>query len=285
MPKDFYILLIPVIAGISYGLQAYLLSNLSRKLDGLTISMYRSLSFFITFLPLIFLVPFHEIIKILNYWELIIISGFFGAFGSIFFFQATKYLPMGIASSINQSFIILVFLWSYLFLGIILETKLYVYSLIILIGIVIINTCKTKSMNKKGLLYIILSIIFASITIFTIGIVSKYNNPIVTGIIWELVIGVFLLLIYYFRKNTKKEFNTSLFKKITLYASPTVIGSTLMPLSVKYFGTGISNLIINGVSTLTIIILSFIIIKEKISLKQTVGVFTIFLGVALINIF
>lgn len=289
------IFLLAACAGICYAVQGTLLSKYAREFDGFTSSLFRNASFIITMLPILYFAGWDGIISMKNSWGYILLSGVFGMMSLSFTFSAHKYLPVAIANAIGQLSPLLIFVWTFFLLGLIPSWQELLFVGVILLGLVILNTTKYEFTHldgdhKKGFIFAFSGIVLGSISVSMMVAATKISDPYAVGYFWESTIGVFFIMAYFAKKKIlgKKDAKLPSRKKIlyiALAASPTIIGSFLLPLAMSMGTPGAISTVVSGVAAITGMTLAWIIYKEKLSPQHLLGVACILAGVGLMRMF
>jgi len=133
MDPLFYLFAIGSVLG--YVLQAALLIRFARKMDGLSLSFYRNISFVVSLLPLLFGASLADIQGVLHYWPWLLTSGFTGGIYLALSFTALQYIAVSISSTLNKAIsTITLALLGWLFLGQVLSVPHIILMSVILIG-------------------------------------------------------------------------------------------------------------------------------------------------------
>lgn len=292
---DFTIFLISSIAGFSYALQGTLLSKYARKFDGFTSSLFRNTSFIVTMSPLLFIAGWDGISSVSDSWHYILFSGIFGFISLPFIFNAHKYLPVGIANGVGQISPLFILLWGFIFLDQSIHWYQGVFVSFVLLGLIILNSGGFSEMkhlkddSKKGFLYALLGVLFGSICVFLMVMAVQVSDPFAVAYFWESTIGVFFLFTFFIRTKILKHTIPLPSKKeifqIALASSPTVVGSSLLPLAMSMGIAGLISTNVSAVAAVSAIVLSYFLYKEKLKKKHFFGIFCIVLGIGLLKSF
>ncbi len=310
------IFLLAGIAGFCYALQGTLLSKYAREFDGFTSSLFRNASLILTMTPLLFFAGWEGIISMQDSWGYIVFSGVFGMISLSFGFSAHKYLPVAIANSIGQLSPLLIFLWTFFLLDLVPTWQELLFVAIILIGLVVLNTSKYKfdhleDDNSKGFLFAFLGIFFGSLSVSMMVSAAKTSSEIshiyAVGYFWEASIGIFFLLAYFFKQKFLKKNDTENMNipevlrvflgkknatlptkkqalKIALAASPTIIGSTLLPIAMSMGTPGAVSTTTSAIAAITGITLAWFLYKEKLSIHHFIGIACILIGIGCMQV-
>lgn len=244
---------------LGYTLQGTLMARFVRAIDPLSAGFYRSVTFFISLLPLLFLAEMSEIIGIKDYWLEISIAAILGAAAQWASFWTIRFFPLGIAGAIKMGlFVCFSLLLGGLFSNEILSATQIIAVLFILIGATLLGIRKEKMSHLepvgflKGTILLIMTSIFLSVSVFFVAKVARELSPWVSGYFWEIGVAIFAGIFLFFRKITTgqsiEKISPKTFWLIFLTASPTLIGTGCFALAVNYGPVGIVNAIsVSGV--------------------------------------
>ncbi len=283
-----------LISTIGYAFQSSLMVGYYRLLDTLSAITYRSLSLGFTMLPLALLGYIYGPNNLIPFIPTILLAGLLTTFA--YWARALSYcvLPVGIAVGICEALkTIAVIICGVLFLSEFLTTTQLSILGFLLITIVILGILKERNdipvnvLPIKGSIYCLVYGIFNALSIAMIANASRSIHPFLVAWSWQLSAGVFGLLIALIRgKLGRSSFQIVSKKdtfKITIYTSPSVIGTGFFALAISLGPIAI----VSAIGTLTIVIttiLAFYIYKEKLHLKQWILLILIMLSICLLKI-
>lgn len=277
--------LLAIISMLGYAVQETLMARYARQMEGLSIAMYRSLSLTISMLPLLF---FAEIsFAQWQPWLWLALAGFCGAVATPFFFTAQKYLPLGIVSAVARMTVLLLLLWTYLFLGETVGALEMAFVLLTLAGVVLLSLQKSVSVNPtfstaKGLAAIIMFSVALSFAWFFLNLASQGMDPLVAAYFWETGIAIILLFFvasrYIMTRKKPVAISGREFLTILFAASGTVFGTGAFVLAGQYGSLGIAAAI--GASGIVVVTLfSLWLYKEKLNMWQSVAMGVVMVGI------
>lgn len=279
-----------VLSVIGYSVQNALVVNFVRAHDELEISMYRTLSFFVTLSPLLFFVPKESFQNIPHVLPILAYSGFFGAVGVWMFYSSLRFLPFAVANSFSRASTV------FLLLGISFFFKEYLsWSQIAAIGLILISTfflalqkhhlSHLDARTGKGILTALTGGVIIGFSFYFMGDLGKQTHPFFAGYAWECSIGLFSLLLYSIRIFYKKEyfrFSFSQFIKVALCASPTLLGTGGFAYALTIGNAAVASAI-GSLGIIVNAILSYFLHNEKPNCEQSLGMFGILLGAILLQ--
>lgn len=283
-----------IVSGFLYALQQVLLVSFARKIDPLTVSVYRNLSFLFTMSPILFLgwkTSSLPLFSPFSYWYFLLPACFTGALFFWSFLQVQRSIPVGFAAAFNQLNPIVLLFLSFVFLHQKISLISFLFICIIVLGTIFLSLQKVQlshleTPNKKTFFLILLCILCGSSTFFFMSIVANATNPFLTGYFWEGGIGFFFLLfallrLWFFSKRRKKYSLILSPKKIfaiTFAASPTVLASALLPFAMTLGSIGVAHAINGASSLLFSLILAFFVFHEKLQYKSIFFIVIILIG-------
>jgi len=267
-----------ILSMLAYTFQGTLLVHHARKIDGLSLAVYRNLSLGISMIPLLFLANKADFLAIPQFIPLILAAGLSGAISLSLSFTAIKFLPVGVSNAFgNSATVIIIF-----FLGFVFFQENLSLAQAILIGIILgsgillgFQNNHMSHLDKRTSLGIIIRIIgsiFTGITFFLMSKVARELNPYIAAYSWELLIGIFALILALgrsaFSKHKIKKISWKEFGKILLISSPTLIGSGGFAYAITIGPVGIASAISVGGGMFVSMILADLWYNEKLDLKK-----------------
>tara|TARA_B110000285_G_scaffold53854_1_gene61377 strand:- start:81 stop:524 length:444 start_codon:yes stop_codon:yes gene_type:complete len=142
-------------------------------------------------------------------------------------------------------------------------------------------------------LYIIISLGW-SLPFFLIKDLTKYLSQIeiliLSHLIWHLFILLFLVYIWIFNKNIGQNFITKI-KNIPIKYRYYLIFITIISIISQYSyftllkKNNVSKVIpiLNGLSNIAIVIIAYLLFKEKLTFIKVIGILLVIVGIYLIN--
>lgn len=282
-----------ILSMLSYTINNALLVDFARKMDSLSITVYRNLSLAITMTPVLLFVEPGSLGKMGQNWWLILVAALAGAVSLGFRLAAYNYIPVGIASALDKFRVIFIAILAYVFLGETLNSSELINVLIIIIGTVFLGLQNNKmphlnEKSLKGYFYLGMNVISIGTGFFCFSLVSRNVDPLLAGYLWESLIGIFAFILVVGRQiTTGKKFQIIPKKdilKIALIVSPTVIGTAAFALAVKLGDIAVASAI-GATGTVLMTIYSHYYHHEKLDFKQWLGILIVIGGVIGLNIF
>lgn len=284
-----------LIAGIGYSLHNILLVSFARSMDGLSITVYRNLSFIVTLSPLLFLAGFDGTKDTLEYWPYLIGAGITGASGYLFLLESQKYLPVGIATVIASTMPLFLLLWGFLVFGETISPISFFFVLIVILGVSLVASAKSHPMphldqrTMLGFFYAFLFALFGSLSYFFMSFSASHADPFAAGYFWEISVGFSAILLVILRKIVfQKKFTVLSPKKsleIALRSSPILFASGIIPLAMSLGPPGIAQSLSNASGIIVAVLLSIVFFHEHLRLIQYIAIGIIIAGVFGLRVF
>lgn len=278
---------------LGYSVHNVLIAKYARKMDGLSLSIYRNLSLIVSMSPVLLFVSMEEFKSLPEVLPYLIYSGITGTISIIFQYESYKYLPVGIVSALIKIRVILVTLWAYLFLGESIPLHTLVIIGVILASSLFLGTQKhhMPHLNKKtekGIAFTVLNAFFVSLAIFFMSAASRKTDPLMAGYLWESFIGVFALIAGLSRQLVTgikiEKISLKRFKKLTLISLLATIGTGAFALAVQDGAIGVVSAIA-AAGTIFVTAASHFYHHEKLNLKQLIGIGAVVLGIIGLKLF
>lgn len=283
------------IAIFSYGIQIPLLVHFVRKTDGLIVTVYRNLSLGLTMLPVLFFVPLSEVMSIISHIPTLLLASGFGAFAFIVNLNASKYLAVGVTSSIRQVvYVTVAIILGFLFL----DEHLTFFQLVLLAGILSGGITLTLSKSShthlntedawKGVVLAMVGGVGYALSFLYFSILSREISPWVAGYFWELTIGIIAFLYWQIRIYINNEDNKNLFSvrevvTIAAISLATIAGTVSYGFAVNFGPYALAS----GLVTTTVLIttlISWFLFKEKLTPKQLLLISTVVILIFLLRV-
>ena len=291
-----------LLAAFFWSIAVIIFKSASNKLSPLLITALKNtiaLLCFIVFFIIADIPIWYDKLNNIDYLK-IIISGFLGmGLGDILFIYALSQIGANRIAIINCFEPAVIYFFSIILLGTILTMQQLIGFLIVIISILIITYEKDiddidPAIKRKGMLIHIFSILLSSFGIVLIKpVLSKINN-IIHVQLWITAFRLFpgfiiAWIIFLFQKN-KWTLLQPLKQSDVLWKI--IISSGLGTfIALNFWILGYANIekppiasIIGQTSAVFIVVLSFIILKERISKLRIVSILTAIIGVVLITI-
>lgn len=286
--------LLAILSTFAYSLQSSLLVKQARAMDRLSLAFYRMLSLSFVLLPLLLGVDIDDYRALLTLYPQLLLSGLCGGFFLWTQFYAVKFIPVGVATSINQSTRTLIaFLMGYFLLAQTLMTVQAVLIIAILCGGIIVATSKNtmahlESSRAKGVAVSVLGGCLGAVSFFILSISTKQANPFMIGYFWELGIFFATVLILTLRYITTgkplERISCRAFKGITLASSPTLIGTAGAALALQIGPLAIF-MSIASLSVVLSVVFGRLLYNERLKPLQWLGIILSLAGVIGLKIY
>ncbi|MBT3349327.1 hypothetical protein HN954_01655 [bacterium] len=282
-----------VISMAAYAVQNTLLVHHVRKLDGLSVAIFRNFSLIVTMSPLLFLATRAEIFAVFQNWPLLLAASATGAISLTFSLWSIKFLPVGISLAFRRGLgAILMFVAGFLMFG---ETISLIEAGIVLL-VILTTTWVTLIKNnfehlnhrvRIGFLLAIICTIFGVITFSLMSLLAREAGPAATGYFWEMGIGICALMIGFGRQifGGKKiaKISGKVFLKIALISWPTLIATGSFAYAVTLGPIGIANAIGTG-GILVGTVMAHFLYREKLKKMQWILIFAIAAEIAIFKL-
>ena len=271
--------LLSVLAMLGFSLGYLFMTPLIRRIPTFQSASYRGLGLMITMAPFLLLVPKEDFLQIPNFALEILLSGIFSTISLWAYFKAIQYSPVGIASSLRQGFgVILLAILSIYFLENDIAPIQWILIFVILLANGYLGLTKSKGetfISSKAFIYSLIAGPTFALGYFFMAKVSIELSPFISGYLWEASVGILSLIISLLIKEHQEEpLRLNLLAQGTLRASPTVMGTFCAAFAITLGPAGITGAIGAG-AIVVISVLSALIYKEKLSLRQWVTILVI----------
>ena len=273
--------LVAVGSMLAYSLQNALMLHFSRKMDGLSVATYRGLSFIVTMTPLFLAGSFDDGSAIMRYWPWLILSGLCGGIYLACAYNAQNFIPVGVAISVHRAFAtITIIIVSSIFFGESLHSTELLLIAGILAGTISLGLQKNhhhylQHSRLKGISLSAFGSLPYTVAIAIFAMVSRAENPWIAGYFWEVSIGIGGLILGALRwmitgKRLARVSRGDVLR-LSLAASPTVIGTGLFGLAMKMGSISITSGIGNGTLVVTSL-LAWFFYGERLRLWQWLSI-------------
>ncbi len=267
------------------------------KLSPIALNLYKTLISVVLILPLIFLEDISKNISALTTFEylLLIISGFLGiAIADSLFFKSLNILGAGMTAIVDCVYSPMTILLAFLFLSEELRMSTILGSFLVAAAVVVGAYQKNKgdldikktalgvSFGISGIFFMVVSVIIMK------PVLAKTSVFFVTEI--RLIAGLIgILILIFFRKNSKELLQTAVQRSNFRYALPgTILGNVLgMTLWIAAFKmTDINSAaILNQTNTIFILIFASIFLKEQFTAKKFISTVLAISGSLIVMLF
>ncbi len=273
---------------LAYAVQNTLLVHHARKIDGLSLAFYRNISFVITLSPLLLGASQEDIVEVISHWPLLLFAAITGGVSLSLAFGAYRFLGASFSGCISTTIATL----STATLGwIVLSEQIslvgIVFIAVTVAGVLVFgfHYRHFPHLDEKFALGIAMAFssgILVSLTKFSVSVLSREANPLVSGYFWETTIGVACGILILIRNIfLKKRLQRITFKKFLIIAgctSPTLIGTGLFCLASRSGPIAIVGAISSG-GLVVISLLAWAWYHERVAAKQWAGIALILAGI------
>ena len=273
---------------------AVILFDLSGRLfTSLQISLIKNLIGVIGFIITILILKITILDFSLNEIFILIFSGILGvALGDFLFLKSLSIVGSGISAIIATIYVPSIFFIAYIFFGEIITKKVIIGGVLISCAIFIGTYKISKTLNQKiflkGIIFGILAQIFTAISVLMVKPIME-NHSVVSIALVRFGIGLIGILIVLIKIKgfvfLKETFNTGLKNLYVIMGS--ILGTYL---SVIFWLAGFKYTmasraaVYNELSTIMIIVMAYIFLKEPMPKRKCLAVFIAFIGALIVSI-
>jgi drug/metabolite transporter (DMT)-like permease len=211
-------LLAIILSFTGYAVQGTLMAKYAREMDGLSTVVYRSGSLIFTMLPLLYFATWTEIRGISDYWLEISLAGITAVVGSALSFYSMKFMSIGIKNVFSK---MIGTIWAIILGFLFFHETITLAQGILMFFVLVSGYMLSREKNDfehldnniwKGLVLTFLSQIIVGVSFYYVAYVSRELSPYVAGYFWEVLIGIFAIIIVIFRPlyDGKKLYKISL---------------------------------------------------------------------------
>lgn len=257
-------------------------------MDRLSLAFYRMLSLSVILAPMLLGVEMSDYQQLPSLMPMLLLSGICGGTYVWAQFYAVQFIPLGVATSLNQSVRTLAaILLGYLLLAESLVSIQIILIAIVSIGGAIVASSKNNMQHlhndtSRGVLISLMAGLLGATSFFILSSASKQANPFMIGYFWEFSIllgtGFILILRRCFAQRGLHSVTAKEFKGIALASSPTLFGTAGAALALQQGSLAIF-MAIASLSVILAAIFGRVLYKEKLRTMQWVGITISLLGV------
>ena len=228
-----------------------------------------------------------------NDLKILVLSGFFGiAIGDLLFLASLKRLGAGLNAIVSTTYTPFIFFLAYIILNESISIATYLGSTLILIGIVIGSFKHNRLYNKKdlllGLLFGVLAQVFTTASIIYVKpLMQEYSVVSIAFVRFSIgLIFNTIFLVYFEGASSIRKSIVLGFNNVYLVSGAflgTFISVLLWLAGFKYTLAGRAA-IYNQLSTIFIILLASVFLKESMTIKKWVAVFCAFFGALIVSL-
>lgn len=286
--------LLAFISTFAYSLQSSLLVKQARSMDRLSLAFYRMLSLSFILSPMLIGVEAEDYSQLPELIPGLLLSGLCGGTYIWAQFYAIQFIPLGVATSLNQSVrTIAAFALGYLLLDESIIPLQAVLMVIILIGGAIVASSKNNMQHlqndpRRGVLISLMAGLLGATTFFILSNSTKQANPFMVGYFWEFSILLGTAVILVIRKLSGNLGLQSVsfkdFRGIALASSPTLLGTAGAALALQSGSLAIF-MAIASLSVVLSAVFGRVLYGEKLRWLQWVGIWVSLLGVIVLKLY
>lgn len=270
--------IVALISTLAYAIQGTLMASYYRSMDQLSAVAYRGLSLGFSMLPLLLFVSPADFASVPSLAGSILGASVCAALGNLYIARAYCDLPVGIASGMGMSCAaLLAGALGFLLLGEVLTPRQIFFSVLVLIALTMLGMARSEEATpnhhniRRGVINCVLFGLFLGSAYSFVGMVSRSMHPFLVGYLWEFTIGIIAAIMAVGRSFGGGPSITipparDLWK-ITLYSSPTAIGTGFYALAMTMGPIGIATAIISTMMVFNTIFAAYLY-KERLSAKQ-----------------
>ncbi len=282
------------ISMFGYALQNVLMTRYVRKIEVLSAGFYRNITFFVSFLPLLYFVPSDSYSMVHTFWPEIILACFLGAGSQWTRFLSLRYLPIGTSSAVVLGFNVLFsVLLGWVFFSEVLSFWVLVCIFITLAGSVILSTLKNDAPHLepasviKGFLLLLATSVMLTTAFFFVAKLSRELDPMLSAYVWESGIAVAALVFITGRKlfggAGLERVSLKTFSKIFWCVLPTLLGTAGFALAITLGPLGIVSAI-SATGVFVITGLSILLYKETLTYRHYIAMGATIAGVVALRL-
>lgn len=272
----FYALVIGTMIGFS--LQNVLLVKYARRMDTLSLSLYRNIALGILMLPLLFLAGDEgDVFSALSYWPRFVLIGVMGGLFLTFIYKSYAYIAVGLASTFSKAFIIvLTTVLGWLLIGDEFSVVTTVMITLLMLSSLWLAFIKNHLPHldgrfSRGIFFILIAAPAQTCILLTVAVLARTEHPLIIAYFWEasIILGSSLVLLirYAVSRVPLQAISVSDFCEIALRSSPTVLGTCLFSMAAQLGPVGV----IGAISTGELVLVSLLSSKlygDKLSRMQ-----------------
>ena len=284
-----------ILAMFCYSLQDAFMAHFARKIESLSMSVYRNLSLGISMFVVFLFVPWQDVYSFAPKQMLVLgFSSFCGSLAVTLFSLSSKTLPVGIGAGIRVTAnTLMMVLIGFILFGEILNKWELLVILFVILGILLLTMQKIDVKHLihgnplKGFIYSIIGGFCAAFAFSFMSEAARNENPLVVAYFWELFIGIFALIIgifrYLFFKIKIEKISKKTFLHILLGATPTVVGTVSFTIAIRHVPIGIAGAFL-ALDVLMLSLFGVFMFKEKLQPLQLLGIVMVVLSVVILKI-
>ena len=264
---------------LSFGIHSALIVSFARRFDALVVATYRSLSLIVTMAPLLIFVSWEETLAITEHAWPIVLSAGIGSIAFTLSITGSRYLPIGVASSLRQTISVPVAI----VIGMLfLQEFLTLAQILLLVGIgacavwlTLLRSDQPHLDPKLASWGITLSVcagVGSALAWYFFSVAARELNPFVAAYFVEVGVGLFTLF-YLVVLRVSRVHTSSLYmplgtlRNIALVGMLTISGTAGYALAVNYGPYPLASGLMTG-AILIATVLAWFLFKERLRVLQ-----------------
>ncbi len=262
-------------------------------MDRLSLAVYRMLALSIILLPLLLGVSGVDYQKLAPLSAHLLLSGLCGA-GFIWSqFYAVQFIPVGIATSLNQSTRTLsAFLLGYFLLDQSLIALQALLILVILLATSLVGSTKNPMLHLdnnlvRGALVSAISGLLGAVSLFILSFAIEQANPYMIGYFWEFSILIGTLMILAMRRISGRaglqKISVQSFLKIAMASSSTLIGTACAVMALQQVSLAIF-MAIGSLGVISASLFGRLLYQERLHQRQWLGILLSLIAVSALKL-
>ena len=286
--------LLAFISTFAYSLQSSLLVKQARSMDRLSLAFYRMLSLSFILSPMLLGVNADDYQALPALMPSLLLSGICGGTYIWAQFYAVQFIPLGVATSLNQSVrTVAAFALGYFLLNESLVPLQAMLMVIVLVGGGIVASSKNAMQHlhndmRRGVLISLIAGLLGATSFFILGAATKQANPFMVGYFWEFSILLGSAVILIIRKLSGnlglQTVSYKEFRGIAFASSPTLLGTAGAALALQNGSLAIF-MAIASLSVVLSALFGRILYAEKLRTVQWIGIWISLLGVVALKLY
>lgn len=275
-------LIFSLLSLVSLGTGWFLISRSTKTISPILSSLLIQL---VGIPALLFIIPFIPLdLSIDSIWPILLI-GVYESFVMLILFYAMKIGDTGVVLPITDGYAVITTILGVIFLQDEFSRFMALGFILLITGITLISVNITKKLTvKSGVIPALISAVGTGIYFFFIGLALENSNWFTMALFIRISISITLTIILLLKKlDIKSEIKNVEWKYIISGAILDVIGFSFYNIAVTSSTVSYSTIMISAQS-LIIVILSYFFIKEKITIKQWIGVIIALFGLIVIQL-
>ena len=281
-----------ILTAICWSSAVILFEFSSRRLSSLQINILKNLIGITGFFLTIFFTRTNLTSISLNHFLVLIFSGFIGvALGDLFFLSSLRMLGSGLSAIIGTFYSPAIILFAFIMYGEIIETQFFLGAALVITGIIIGNHDSSQLVDSRrvfiGVIFGILAQLLTAYSVLLVRPIMDYHGVVDIALVRFTTGFIFSITLLLFKNGRQSLINTFSvgFKNVHLISGAllgTYLSVILWLLGFKYTLAG-KAAIYNQLSTILIIILARVFLKESMNLRKWFAVILSVCGALLVS--